>query len=254
MAERVEALLTSAGQAAADACLQSLKKAGYRYRERVAQLAGAAVILRGALALAARENWNRALRIISVLPPAARESYCRHMQRWANGKDPTWIDDIEGMPLPFREHGCKGEYSLSLPCENLIRLSEATGHGANTCASFASPLLGEEDEALWVPMESLVRPRVSRALKCLLEAVEAGAGDSGLLLLARDYLPALRLLRHEDLRSVNLDALPPGIASTLTSYVAAGSSASLGQCVPSHLPGLRQSEGLAISIGEGGVE
>jgi len=214
-------------------CSNALETAVSDYLDRVHYLRALAIILRDDLLAAATENWEAALMVSNKTHRQGRTLFCEDMAQWVSGKDPNWVKDIDGLLLPFQEGTCRTYLRTTPTYDQLVALSEALGAGKNVCSAALAPQETRTGALALDAHDTLLRPAAQRALECLIEASRReGVRPSGLLALARRYLPALKLLQPSDLAATDLSSLPGTVLDVLQSFAHANERRlTPGQCI-----------------------
>ena len=185
-------------------------------RERHGNLFGAATKLRADLVDSLNANWKAAQVLWHRMADLALDNFCMDLKNWAEGRDPSWVESLDDLMLPFTPECNAGSRKVVLTTQQREAFDQATDRGRNICRLGGG--LGDEDmseESTWMKVQNLVSSWSNQALHCLVEAEDQGASDEGLLLLMRRYLPALALVDHAQLDSMDINDLPEEVQAAL---------------------------------------
>lgn len=198
-------------------CVWAMSTTARSIRKRSGGLTVATHVLRDDLRYAVEGNWDSAILLLQRMVAMAKRNFCDDMRRWSSGEDPTWIEAIDGLLLPFHP-SCDRENAVKLSSQQRQQLSEATNRSSGVCTTGSPQPYADYQDSAWTAVDQLLGDRAGSALECFVQAGRHGAKEAGLLLLVRRYLPGLILLNHEIIDTVDLSAFSPQIATVLRTY------------------------------------
>ena len=185
------------------ACVAGLREANVGLDERLQFLRDELTQRRDDIGRRMDEVMRRCYMGIKEVMEAAQGNFCDDLGRWRRGEDPSWLDSVSGMSIPYAPV-CLADIPSPTGAEDketLAILEAFRNMESDQLPEELRRYLGGGDvreEADWDLISQWVERWVQAEVDALLASKRSGTSDEGLLLMAHRYLPALRVLKPQE--------------------------------------------------------